>query len=455
MPTASDDLTPAERRLLEADGRLVDVRAGDPGADDPAHGHDWGDERTVRADFLCDLLLPVPATDSRGGIHALRLRGARITGAVNLEHLDLACPVLLQNCSFDEPVSLIQTRAVELRLPGCHLPSLEARQLEVRGNLILEHGLTATMVDLRAATIGGALSLDGANLNNPDGTTLTANGISVGQGMSCTSGFTSTGLIELIGANISHGLYFTGATLVNATGWALNAQGMNVSYALFLGSSLRYSDGFTAIGGIRLVGARVDGFVSCWDAHITGLKEGGQTGYAIAARGLTVSEDLLLNRGFTAEGEIDLTGARIAEEIDFEGATLTNPQGRALTAERLVTGGPVLCTHGFTARGEVSLVGAKIGGALDFRGADLREPVGNTLSLQEVTASVLEAHWAASPDLVDLRHASVTLLADDPASWPSRLRLRDFSYDTLGHHPQASSRERIAWLQRDIEGYLP
>lgn len=77
--------------------------------------------------------------------------GPRITGQLDLEGSDLEREVFLQDCSFDEPVSLHRTRAPAVCLPGCHLPSIEAVQLETRGNLMLDDGLTAGCVDLRGA----------------------------------------------------------------------------------------------------------------------------------------------------------------------------------------------------------------------------------------------------------------------------------------------------------------
>jgi uncharacterized protein YjbI with pentapeptide repeats len=454
--SSDPNLTSAERRIMAAKGELVDLREGLPDLDDPARGGRWGDDRTVRASFLRDLLVQArePAADRMS--RSLRLRGARISGPLDLEHLELARPVMLQDCCFAEPVKLRQARAADVRLPGCHLPNLQAAQLEVRGNLILD-GLTATSVNLHAARIGGILSLNGAHLDNPDGTTLWANRLTVGQNMTCGSGFNSTGMVTLRGANITGSLSFTGASLSNASAeqCALDAQGMKVSYALFVGSSNLDPGGFNARGGLRLVGVQVDGFVCCWDAHIAGLKQDGQTSWAIAGNGLTVSANLNFNRGFAADGEIDLTYARIGGQINFAGATLSNPQGRALTAEGLVTGGPVLCTNGFTARGEVSLERSKIGGSLDFTGAILSEPVGNAVDLQDATAAMLIARWTAPPDLVDLRHAKITGLADDPASWPERLRLREFSYETLDPDLARSVSKRLAWIRRDVEGYIP
>jgi hypothetical protein len=210
---------------------------------------------------------------------------------------------------------LRQAHAAEIWMTGCHLPSLEAVQLEVRGNLILD-GLTAASVDLRSACVTGMLSLDSAVSHNPGGTTRCAAAITAGRHMSCGSGVTSAGMVKLAGAEISHGLSVTGADLTNASAeqWALDAQGTKVSYVLFLAApSIGDPGGFTASGGLRLVGARIGGFVCCWGADISGLKISEETSFAIAGRGLTVSENLMVNRGFTADGEIDLaSGLRVS-----------------------------------------------------------------------------------------------------------------------------------------------
>jgi hypothetical protein len=84
------------------------------------------------------------------------LRGARITGGLDLEGAELTCPILLQDCWFEEPVNLCEARATAIHLPGCHLPSLEARQLTVRDNLMLGDGLSAASLDLYALMLAGS-----------------------------------------------------------------------------------------------------------------------------------------------------------------------------------------------------------------------------------------------------------------------------------------------------------
>ena len=313
----SPPLSRAEKRIADARGVLVDLRSGKPGHDDPADGQNWGAERTVSAGFLCNLISQAGRSGqdrARGqGTRAIRVRGARITGAIDVENRDVACLIRLEDCYFDEPVILRLARAVEVALPGCHLPAVRAVQAEIRGNLILDR-ITATQVDLRGASVGGVLSLDGATLNNPGGVTLAGGALAVGQGMSCGSGFTSTGTIELSDARFPQGLSFTGATLVNDTSIALDAQGMQVGAYLFLGSSLHNREGFTAKGGLRLVGVHVDGYVCCWAADIRGVDGPAGPGYAILGLGLSITQNLMLSEGFRATGEMYLTGARIGEE---------------------------------------------------------------------------------------------------------------------------------------------
>ena len=171
-PQLSDnELTVAERRLLRAtaEGKLADLRVGEPEQDDPAQGAAWEAGRTIRAGLLVSLLSGTRRPDAVKP-RAIRVRGARIAGPVDLEAATLDCPLLLQECNFEEPVNLNEAKAPVIRLPGCHLPALTAEQLRTVGNLELSQGFTAHgEIRLGGAHIGGVLDLGGAMLINPDG----------------------------------------------------------------------------------------------------------------------------------------------------------------------------------------------------------------------------------------------------------------------------------------------
>src|SRR5688572_23635594 len=95
-----DDLNVAERRLWEAFpyGRVVDL--ADPDDLDPADGARWGAERTVRASVIVALLLGA-AEPRPGYVPAIRLRGARITGRVDLLGGDFDCPFIVSGSHFE------------------------------------------------------------------------------------------------------------------------------------------------------------------------------------------------------------------------------------------------------------------------------------------------------------------------------------------------------------------
>jgi hypothetical protein len=108
-------------------------------------------------------------------------------------------------------------------------------------------------------------------------------------------------------------------------------------------------------------------------------------GCVLSALRLTVSRNLLMNGGFTAEGEGSLADARVGNVLDFSGARIRNHGATALEASRLSVEGPVLCRDGFAADGEVVLRRARIGGFLDFSGARLSDPGGCALRAPVLT----------------------------------------------------------------------
>jgi hypothetical protein len=384
-----------EKNLRQAilTGRLVDLRSGKPEADDPAGGGEWDAQRTISAQVLVDLL-----TSSDGPRRqALRLAGARIIGSLDLEAAELVCPVLLEGCWFEEPAILAEASVSALRLPGCHLPALHAQHLTIRGDLELSYGFTASAgVRLRGAHIGGGLLLSGATLANPDGLALFADNLTVDQGMLCRQGFNAHGEIRLVGAHIGGNLELDGATLANPDGRALIADGLSVDQGMF-----------------------------CRD-------------------------------GFTAHGEIRLLGAHIGKQLSFDRATLTNMGGLALYADALIVDQSMFCRDGFTAKGEIRMRRAHIGGSLEFVQARLTNPDGVTLDFEQLRAARLAVgNLAEPPELVDLIHARVDALSDDPSSWPRQAYLHGFTYDALYEQPPVSAHQRLAWIRHDPDGYDP
>jgi hypothetical protein len=439
-PTRND----VEAQLREAiwTGRLVDVRTRNA-ADDPAQGAGWPAQRTVPAALLADLLT---TTEGSRRPRALRLAGARVTGRLDLEAAELACPLLLRGCWFAEPPVLDEAHAASVRLPGCHLPGLSAEQLTTRGNLELDNGFTATgEISLLGTHVGGQLIFSGATLTNANGIALGADGLTVDQNMYARKGFSATGQVRLAGAHVGGTLELDGATLTNPDGRALGADGLTVDQGMYA------RKGFSATGMVVLVGARIGGQFDLSGATLTN-----PDGPALVADGLTVGQAMFCSEGFTAHGEVRLLGAHIGGQLELSGARLANPDGKALIADRLTVDHSMFCREGFSATGEVSLVGAHIGGQLDLGDATLTNPDGRALNLQELRADALILGGLATPpERADFTHARIDTLVDEPASWPRWAILDGFAYDALYEDPPVRARQRLGWLARNPHGYTP
>lgn len=138
-------LTDPERRLCAAaaEGRVFDLRSGKAADNDPAGGRGWGPQRTIRAVLLRQLL--VGEGSSVPGSIAVRVRGARIVGPLNLGGQTLRCPLELYACYLGDPVDLAKAEAPAISLRGSYLH----RRLSARGSPWI-----APSTSVAASTVG-------------------------------------------------------------------------------------------------------------------------------------------------------------------------------------------------------------------------------------------------------------------------------------------------------------
>ena len=405
---SSGGLTSVEESLVEHVGRgeWLDL-AADGEAVDEAAMRSWGDSRTCRAAVIRDILRGrlVADPDPRG----LRLRGARITGRLDLGNLATSVHLELKDCLLEEGVLVRRARLAGLVLEGCQIehpaePPLDGARLtcSVLGldrARVIGHAY-AGAVRLAEAQISGRLDCTGAELRNDSGPALHADGLQVGQGVFLRDGFTATGsgdggAVNLPGAHIGGQLDCTGAKLSNDSGPALTADGLQVDQSVFL------RDGFAAtgsggLGAVRLVGAHIGGQLDC-----TGAKLSNDSGPALTADGLQVGQDMYLTDKFAATGSgstsaVRLVGAHIGGRLDCAGAKLANDSGPALHADGLQVDRDVFLRRGFTATGSgglgaVRLVGAHIGVNLECDGAKLSNDSGPALNADRL--QVDQAMW--------------------------------------------------------------
>lgn len=493
-------LTAPERRLWDAieSGVAVSLSNGATNDDrDPENGRKWGRERTVRGEVLAEMLTGSQHHTRRP--RAMRLRLARIAGRLDLEALELLCPLDLKECFFDELVNVDEARAPKLELTNCSLPAFTGRQLETRGDVSLAGSHTRT-VNLIGAHIGGQLNLSRARLSNPNGLAISANGVEIAGDMACNDDFRAAGEMRLARAHIGGQLNLGGAQLANRSGIALCIDGARID-----GDMSCEEAGFQAEGEISVVGAhiggqlilrsgqlvnpngstlvadgaRIDGDMFCHEGfraegelRLVGARIGGQAvfnqaqlanrwGVALCADGVQVDGDMFFDgdklgdKRFEAEGELRLLGAHIGGQLSFSGARISNFNNVALNATQARIGEDMFCNKGFHAQGELRLPRLQVEGRLILGEAQLANPGHNALDLCEAKVSHLELPVMESPaGTLNLRDAQVTHLVD---CWPTttyRARIDGMTYETLVPIPDQVD-GRLDWLSNAEGHYLP
>ncbi|MGW0705341.1 membrane-associated oxidoreductase [Streptomyces sp. NPDC002643] len=263
-----DELTEAERRVWEAfpKGVAVDFRTA---ADEEAtEGHTWGPERTVRASVLRALLLTEPQEE--GEIAALKVSGARVTGALDLRYATTDCVIRLSHCHFDTVPDWSGAQLHYVKLNNSVFPGLRLPRIRIDGSLRMTECRFRGPLRLGGAQISGALYLQRAYFDeSPDGEAV----------------------LQLNQAEINDDLC---------------------------------APGLRARGEIRLNDATVNGMIDLAHAHLS--RPGGTV---LKAERLSAGSDVLMRHART-RGRIDLRGARVEGRLEMSYAQFSHPGGTAL-----------------------------------------------------------------------------------------------------------------------------
>jgi hypothetical protein len=487
-PFRTEDLSPAEQAVWSAFplGAEVDLRTGDPDADNPAAGDAWGEARAVRAEVIAALLLGVQPVGA-GSIPVVSLKGARVPGQLNLSFAQVRTTLLLDGCYFEERPDLYFAdlgfislrRSVmpgligsnlrvdgHLRMTGCSFLgevtlrgakiaggllmdgarmrpaagfALDADRVEVAGDALLDSGFSAHgEVRLSNARLGGSLALADAELSAPGQTALSADNIRIDGSI---HGYRARvdGQIRLQHASLQGGLFLSGAQISNPGAAAILGDRLDADEGLFL-------DHLTCDGEVQLSHARIGRTLSLADADLHS-----DDGHALTASGASV-EGPVDARGTMARGTLGLPGARVAGVISLQRAHLENPGGNALDASGIQAGAAIEASGGFSAHGTVNLSNARIASYLSFSDAQLRQPQGEALLCWRADMPELVLRPKAVTGVVNLQHATISILRDDDKAWPGQLQLDGLTYSALD--PQLPARDRLKWLACDPRGHF-
>lgn len=253
------ELTATERRVRDAfaTGERVDLGDGEP--------HDaaeWGPERSVRAEVIAGLLMGTVESDGRR-VPAVRLRGARIVGRLELAGARVPWMLSLRRCVLDGVPDFSHAEVRTIKMTNCLLPGCTAGWAKIDGHISLGRSTITGPVELTGARISGELRLGDARIRPGEVRAIEARALVV-EGACYARRLHATGRIRLTGARLSGGLILVRAELVHPSGTALTVENAEID------DILDCSDGFRSSGRVRLRGAKIAGLVSFRDATLSG-----------------------------------------------------------------------------------------------------------------------------------------------------------------------------------------
>jgi hypothetical protein len=280
----------------------------------------------IRAELVRELLLGKHGELVPSGV---RLRGATLTGSLDLEHVTAATGLSLAGCDITAPVLLASAT----------VPWLVLAEAEV-------HTTSGHAVDATRLRVAGVLDLRGARM----------------------SGHGEDGVIVMHGAHVGE-VEMRRVALRNDTGPGLHTTNLTVDGNMFLDHA--EVSGHGEKGALRLSGARITGLLVLDDADITN-----PAGPGLRADGIHVGGELKLHRarvsGTGDLGAISLRAARVAYDIHVVDSVVCNDSGPSLFADQLEISG-MLLLEGTRLTGVVRLAAARVGGQFSLSGTPIDE----------------------------------------------------------------------------------
>jgi hypothetical protein len=346
----------------------------------------------IRAWVIRDLLLSTSPV-APGQIRQLNVIGAAIQGELDLRFAKADCPLRLEQCSFDSPVTLYEARLRSVSLRGSTVPGIDARHVRVTGDLNLDDVQLTGRLRLGGAHLRDDLHLTGATIELPYIRSGDDNGRPVGGGDSALLDLDN---IEIKGKVEASGLTVRGTVSTRA---ATVAGPWRMPRARILAAAKAPSGGTRDAVAWNGEGMRIEGTLDASRLHASGQVRLVDTRVlCLVFRDVKIKNSrtaLILDRldcrgSVFCDGRSYLIGGMHAIGIRagatlYLGAGITKApaEGEAedkkhavdLRRARII--GELKCKAGFRARGACNLAGAYVGGRVSFSGASLR-PVDST-----------------------------------------------------------------------------
>ena len=302
--------TDPELKLIQDSRSGVPCVFNDGARPDTAHP-----DHTIRASILRYLILGGCADLSVDG-RGVSLRGAYITGVLDLDYETTKGATRLLNCTFEDKVFANEAQIVSLNLSGSRLLGLMAQGANVGGSALLRGTRVDGVVSFAGATSGGQLEITDGHIAGKRGRGLNAQSIKVDGGFLLRD-TTVDETIWLTKGTLG-GLYCEGMVLNSSDGIALQCTNLTVQGNVMFSSRearvngvLKISEGARINGEVCLSGAVIHGRLDLKKAQFSNAD-----GHAFNGQRLRVTQDMVWEQTTVHTGTVSLNGAHVGELAD-------------------------------------------------------------------------------------------------------------------------------------------
>jgi hypothetical protein len=276
--------------------------------------------------------------------------------------------------------------------------ALDAVGAKIGGLVQLDQGFRAKgRVRFRSAEIGVDFDCaSGTFINRTDdgkSLALDATAVKIGGFARLNTGFHAEGQVSLLNAEIAANLSCTAANIINLTangeGSALDATGAQI------GGQVVLNEGFVAKGRVSLRNTNMGTDLICTNGRFINQTADGK-GSALDATGARIGGQAVLNEGFVAEGRVSLRNTDVETDLICTNGKFINQtadgNGSALDAAAAKIGGVALLDKGFSAKGQVRFRSAEIGVSLYCRSGTFinRTGDGKGIALDAAAAKIAD-----------------------------------------------------------------
>jgi hypothetical protein len=317
--------------------------------------------------------------------HGVRLKSAEVLGGLDLAALDVPFPLRFEACGFESALVVEGALLYELALTGCtELPGLLANGLRIQRDLDLSRSRvtgahrTSASTSRRSAIwlcesdIGGRLLCVDTVIEPGGERSLQADRMHVGGTVRLLHQFTALGEMRLLGARIDGSLDLTGAWIEASTGPAMDLGDVIIGGSVFLIND-RAGRRPVIRGRLDMGSARIAGQFLVRNATLrepgtvptdSGYSRTRLAGTAMSAPRLTVGAELTMEESCEVAGGIDLSMSEMSCLSVGGGCTLRAAGRTALDLSHAEIRSRLVLGAGAAVEGAILLSGAHVHGHL-------------------------------------------------------------------------------------------